>query len=113
MNVKEKLNQLNSLTEKLDNYFNGMIYEKISDYTDEYWTLYGESIDPSEDKFSRAESVGWSEESPLENNYEEHVYGEDVECVVRKEDFTLVRIKSSTGDGCEDLIFDNSKEINL
>ena len=40
-----------------------------------------------------------------------HIYMEEVQSVVRKGEFTLVCIRTSTGDGCEDLIFDNSKEI--
>lgn len=120
INVKETLDQIFELEGKLNVYFGGMISEVIRDMTDQYWTVFSEATaeknnDGSVQKFTRASDVGWSEESPLENTNDdddrEHVYMEEVKFVVRKEDFTLVCIRTCTGDGCEDLIFDNSKEI--
>lgn len=122
MDVKDKLNQISQLKEELNEYFGGYLYEDLIDMTDEYWTVTdelppGKFPDGTPQPFSRASYVGWSEESPLENpdidedDYKEHVYGDDVQSVLRKEDFTLICIYTSTGDGKQDLVFDNSKEI--
>lgn len=122
MDVKAKLSQISKLKSELNEYFDGLIYEDLEDMTDQYWTVQGEygpgkysngSIQP----FTRASYVGWSEESPLENpdigedEDREHVYGDEVQSVLRKKDFTLICIQTCTGDGKRDYIFDNSKEI--
>ena len=122
VDLKKSLDKFNESKKEINQYFDGLIYDAIRDMTDEYWTLQGEysagNYDYGSPKpFARASSVGWSQESPLENpdipedDYREHVYGDEVQSVVRKEHFTLVTIHTSTGDGKEDLIFDNSKEI--
>lgn len=115
MDVKETLRQLADLESKLNEYFNGMINEVVRDMTNEYWTLSGEYKEKDTPDyvlpFTRADSVGWSEEQPPDDPDWEHVYCEDVRAVVRKEDYTLICIRTSTGDGCEDMIFDNTKEV--
>lgn len=110
MDVKETLKQLADLESKLNKYFNGMIDEVVRDMTDEYWTLSGEYKE-KDAPYTRADSVGWSEEKPPDPDWE-HNYCEEVRYIVRKEDYTLICIRTSTGDGCEDLIFDNTKEVS-
>lgn len=119
MDVKNTLKQITELEDKLNEYFDGLIYEVIQDMTTEYWTVFNEHEAEEDDEgnsrpFTRASDVGWSSYNPVEDNPDpdrEHVYLEEVQSVVRKGEFTLVCIRTSTGDGCEDLIFDNSKEI--
>ena len=118
--VKDTLQQIAVLESKLNEYFDGLIYEVIRDMTSEYWTLFGECpAEPDEDDnprpFTRADGVGWSEHNVVEQNPDpdrEHIYSEEVQSVVRKDKYTLICVRTSTGDGCEDLIFDNSKEIS-
>lgn len=119
MNVKSILKKISDLESKLNDYFDGMIYEVIRDMTDQYWTVFNEHEEKDENgkikPFTRANSVGWSDSNPIKDNPDdpdrEHVYGDDVQSVVRKDKYTLICIRTSTGDGKEDLIFDNSKEI--
>jgi len=116
MNVKDTLRQIAALEAELGAYFDGLISEAIRDMTDQYWTLSGERpAEMDEDNFTRADDVGWSDSNPVEEfpdpDDREHIYREEVRSVVRKGEFTLVCIRTCTGDGCEDLIFDNSKEI--
>lgn len=122
MNIKEKLNKINDLKKEINEYFDGMLYERLVDMTDQYWTVFGEkgpgkypSGEPQ--PFVRADDVGWSDENPLKNPdlddcEPEHIYSEEVQSVVRKDKYTLVCIRTSTGNGKEDLVFDNSLEIS-
>ena len=125
MDVIEKLNEINRLKAEIDEYFDGHLYERLVDNTDVFWTLNGEVVQKEDTRYHGkagdifADDVGWSDENPHENPmlkdepYLEHCYREEVRSVVRKKDYTLVTIRTCTGDGCEDLIFDNSKEISL
>jgi hypothetical protein len=114
MNIREKLQQISDLKADIDKYFDGNIYYDLVDLTDQYWTVFNErKLESDHDnQYTRANDVGWSENNPMdiEGPDREHLYQEEVRCVLRKGEFTLVCIRSNSGT-IEDLVFDNSKEI--
>lgn len=113
MNIKEKLRQLSALTQEVSEYFDGLVCYDITDFTDQYWTVFGErKYKQDNEPYIKADDVGWSHENPMDINGpdREHIYSGYVRFVLRKPEFTLVCARLSDGT-IEDLIFDNSKEI--
>lgn len=113
MNIKEKLQQLNALTKELGEYFDNLICNNITDFTDQYWTVFGErKYKQDNEPYIEADKVGWSHENPMNINEpdREHIYLGIVRFVLRKSEFTLVCTRLPDGT-IEDLIFDNFKEI--
>ncbi len=116
MNIKEKLEKIDHFRSEINDYFDNMVTEMLVDMTSNYWTVFGEYKSNHNqllpESATKATDVGWSEESPMDSDDREHVYREEVTFIVRKEHYTLVCIRTSTGHGGEDFVFSNSKEIS-